>query len=66
MKLHYSSCGQNGHLSGNCFRTLGYPEWWGEPPRARINSGRGRGYAGGSFRPSEAARAHAVQVAVPA
>lgn len=39
MKLHCSSCGRNGHLASNCFRTLGYPDWWGELPRDHINSG---------------------------
>lgn len=25
--LFCSSCGRNGHLAENCFRTLGFPEW---------------------------------------
>lgn len=31
-KMVCSSCGRKGHLSDGCFRTIGYPEWWGEQP----------------------------------
>ncbi|CAA7040888.1 unnamed protein product [Microthlaspi erraticum] len=28
-----TSCGKNGHLAENCFRSIGYPPWWGDRPR---------------------------------
>ena len=46
MKLTCTSCGRKGHLATNCFRTLGYPEWWGDRPRGRLSPGTRRG--GGS------------------
>ena len=38
-------CNRTGHLSDSCFAVIGYPEWWGERPRARTTLGRGRGGA---------------------
>ncbi|KAF2569322.1 hypothetical protein F2Q68_00025385 [Brassica cretica] len=43
MKLTCTSCGRKGHLASNCFRTLGYHEWWGDWPRARLSSATRRG-----------------------
>ena len=67
MKLTCTSCGRKGHLATNCFRTLGYPEWWGDRPRGGLSPANGRG--GGtsttaSRSPStDLAKAHAVTLA---
>ncbi|KAL1222697.1 hypothetical protein V5N11_004448 [Cardamine amara subsp. amara] len=29
------SCGRTGHTAEQCFRTIGYPPWWGDRPRNR-------------------------------
>lgn len=29
------SCGRTGHMAEQCFRTIGYPTWWGDRPRNR-------------------------------
>ena len=61
MKLTCTSCGRKGHLTSNCFRTLGYPEWWGDRPRARLSSATGRGTNTTTQRSStDLARANAV------
>ena len=52
MKLTCTSCGRKGHLATNCFRTLGYLEWWGDRPRGRLPSGNGLGISTTSYRPS--------------
>ena len=40
-------CHRSGHASNSCFAVIGYPEWWGERPRTRGVSGRGRGVTSG-------------------
>lgn len=48
-----TSCGRLGHEATMCFRVIGFPPWWGDRPRNRINvqaanggtTGRGRGSA---------------------
>ncbi|CAL9217330.1 unnamed protein product [Arabidopsis halleri] len=30
-------CGRTGHIADNCFRKIGYPEWWGENPKPNSN-----------------------------
>ncbi|KAL1193369.1 hypothetical protein V5N11_003867 [Cardamine amara subsp. amara] len=32
-------CGKQGHAAENCFRKIGYPEWWGEQNNGRSGSG---------------------------
>ena len=59
MKLTCTSCGRKGHLATNCFRTLGYPEWWGDRPRGRLSPGNGRG--GGSS--TAASRSSSIDLA---
>lgn len=29
------TCGRTGHVAEQCFRTIGYPPWWGDRPRNR-------------------------------
>ena len=36
-------CNKTGHEASSCFQLIGYPEWWGERPKATRNAGRGRG-----------------------
>ncbi|KAG7543542.1 Integrase catalytic core [Arabidopsis thaliana x Arabidopsis arenosa] len=36
-------CQRPGHASNSCFAVVGYPEWWGDRPRSRVVTGRGRG-----------------------
>ena len=47
-----SCCGKTGHDAKGCFQIIGYPDWWGDRPRAEAGSseprqgapgGRGRG-----------------------
>ncbi|CAL9232472.1 unnamed protein product, partial [Arabidopsis halleri] len=48
-----SHCGKTGHDKSQCYKIVGYPEWWNEPshPNAgRGNSGRGRGSTRGRGR----------------
>ncbi|XP_012830557.1 PREDICTED: uncharacterized protein LOC105951653 [Erythranthe guttata] len=35
-------CGKSGHESNACYQVIGYPEWWGDRPRERERSDRGR------------------------
>ncbi|XP_020883385.1 uncharacterized protein LOC110229020 [Arabidopsis lyrata subsp. lyrata] len=30
-------CGRTGHIADNCFRKIGYPEWWGENTKQNSN-----------------------------
>ena len=62
MKLTCASCGRKGHLATNCFRTLGYPEWWGDRPRGVLTQSNGRGASASTPRSSstDLARANAV------
>ncbi|CAL9239421.1 unnamed protein product [Arabidopsis halleri] len=30
-------CGRTGHIAENCFRKIGYPEWWGENLKSNTN-----------------------------
>lgn len=47
-----SVCGRAGHEASACFKVIGYPEWWGDRPKHRVDirgsqttsAGRGRGY----------------------
>ncbi|KAH9781145.1 retrovirus-related pol polyprotein from transposon RE1 [Citrus sinensis] len=34
-------CNKTGHETSYCFQLIGYPEWWGERPKATRNAGRG-------------------------
>lgn len=51
-KQQCSACGRTGHEASACFKVIGYPEWWGDRPKYRIDNrgsqaatnGRGRGY----------------------
>lgn len=64
-KMLCTSCGKRGHLADGCFRTLGYPEWWGDRPKGRQNMGRGREAGAGTASLQnryEPPRANAVQV----
>ncbi|KAH9672345.1 hypothetical protein KPL70_017686 [Citrus sinensis] len=36
-------CNKIGHEESSCFQLIGYPEWWGERPKATRNAGCGRG-----------------------
>lgn len=36
-------CNRSGHSTDSCFAVIGYPEWWGDRPRARSVQGRPRG-----------------------
>lgn len=47
-------CNRTGHEAENCFKLIGYPDWWGErkiegkgsgraKPQHQIGNGRGRG-----------------------
>ena len=36
-------CNKTGHKASSCFQLIGYPEWWGERPKATRNAGRGCG-----------------------
>ena len=38
-----SHCNRTGHDSNNCFKIIGYPEWWGDRPREDKLTGQGRG-----------------------
>ncbi|KAG7585027.1 GAG-pre-integrase domain [Arabidopsis thaliana x Arabidopsis arenosa] len=53
-KITCSNCGRTGHVAENCFRRIGYPEWWGEgkPPRNKTgnNSFKGNQNSGGAVR----------------
>lgn len=62
MKLTCTSCGRKGHLASNCFRTLGYPEWWGDRPRARLSSATGRGTNTTQRSSTDLARANVVSL----
>ncbi|KAH9705237.1 retrovirus-related pol polyprotein from transposon RE1 [Citrus sinensis] len=42
-------CNKTGHEASSCFQLIGYPEWWGERPKATRNAGR---VATGSNNPS--------------
>ena len=57
MKLLCSSCGRKGHLATNCFRSLGYPDWWGDRPRGRFQTSNGQGTSSPSSRQPSAAPA---------
>ncbi|KAH9689145.1 hypothetical protein KPL70_015385 [Citrus sinensis] len=35
-------CNKTRHEASSCFQLIGYPEWWGERPKATRNAGRGR------------------------
>ena len=35
-------CNRNGHSSKSCFAVIGYPEWWGDHPRARTVTSKNR------------------------
>jgi len=37
---HYN---RTGHDSNNCFKIIGYPEWWGDRPREDKLAGEGQG-----------------------
>ena len=63
--LHCSSCGKKGHTSDNCFKTIGYPEWWADKPKGRGSSGRGRGTRMTQTR-SETQRLNSAQTLVTA
>lgn len=63
-RLLCSSCGRNGHLAENCFRTLGYPDWWGDRPRNKNTPGRGDGNS--TSRGTSASRAPSTNQAPPA
>lgn len=39
-------CNRAGHSSDSFYAVIGYPEWWGDRPRSRTFSGRGRGRGG--------------------
>ena len=61
-------CNKTGHKASSCFQLIGYPEWWGERPKAMRNAGRGRGNSrqnSGNNRRGRGglARANAAQVA---
>ncbi|KAG7579359.1 Integrase catalytic core [Arabidopsis thaliana x Arabidopsis arenosa] len=51
-------CGRTRHIADNCFRKIGYPEWWGENPKSNSNfrnkqgnnSGKGNSNYGGAGR----------------
>ncbi|KAG7536884.1 Ribonuclease H-like superfamily [Arabidopsis suecica] len=51
-------CGCTGHISDNCFRKIGYPDWWGENSKSNSNfrnkqgnnSGKGNSNYGGAGR----------------
>ena len=48
-----SHCGKTGHEKSQCYKIVGYPEWWNEPSSStagRGNSGRGRGSSRGRGR----------------
>ncbi|XP_056846267.1 uncharacterized protein LOC130497478 [Raphanus sativus] len=64
MKLLCSSCNRKGHLAANCFRSLGYPEWWGDRPRARLQTS-GRGTSTPVSRQQSAAPARANAITLP-
>ncbi|KAH9705236.1 retrovirus-related pol polyprotein from transposon RE1 [Citrus sinensis] len=32
-------CNKTGHEASSCFQLIGYPEWWGERPKATRNAG---------------------------
>lgn len=59
-KLRCTSCGNRGQLAVSCFRTVGYPEWWGDRPKGKPNTSRGRG-AAPAQRLVETPRANTVQ-----
>ncbi|KAH9668923.1 hypothetical protein KPL70_021579 [Citrus sinensis] len=61
-------CNKTGHEASSCFQFIGYPEWWGERPKATRNAGRGRGNSqqnGGNNRRGRGgpAQANTAQVA---
>ena len=33
-----SACGRAGHEASACFKVIGYPEWWGDRPKYRIDN----------------------------
>ncbi|CAL9242443.1 unnamed protein product [Arabidopsis halleri] len=51
-------CGLTSHISDNCFRKIGYPDWWGENSKSNSNfrnkqgnnSGKGNSNYGGAGR----------------
>jgi len=43
-----SNCGRKGHTSENCFRLIGYPEWYEEKQKNRMGSSRGNSASGAS------------------
>lgn len=46
-----SHCGRVGHEKSQCFKIVGYPEWYHEQtPSGRVSSGRGRGSNRGRVR----------------
>ncbi|XP_010548392.1 PREDICTED: uncharacterized protein LOC104819828 isoform X2 [Tarenaya hassleriana] len=59
-----SNCGRAGHVAENCFKLIGFPDWWGDRPRNR--AGRGRGHTApmhtGDRSNIPAARANATTV----
>ncbi|CAA7029625.1 unnamed protein product [Microthlaspi erraticum] len=63
-RLLCSSCGRNGHVAENCFRTPGYPDWWGDRPRNKNTLGRGGGNS--TSRGTSACRAPSTNQAPPA
>ena len=61
-------CNKTGHEVSSCFQLIGYPEWWGERPKATRNASRGRSNSrqnGGNDGRGRGgpARANAAQVA---
>ncbi|CAE6218812.1 unnamed protein product [Arabidopsis arenosa] len=32
-----TTCGRTGHIADNCFRKIGYPDWWVENPKQNSN-----------------------------
>ncbi|CAN7024392.1 unnamed protein product [Brassica rapa subsp. trilocularis] len=43
-------CNRNGHSPDSCFAVIGYPEWWGDRPRARTVTNKPRGGSNGGGR----------------
>ncbi|CAH9134222.1 unnamed protein product [Cuscuta epithymum] len=59
--LVYSYCKYTGHDVNSCFELKGYPDWWGDRPRADTkNAGRGKGIPKGTGRDKSMAKAHAA------
>ena len=41
-----SNCGWKGHTSENCFRLIGYPEWYEEKQKNKLSASRGNSSSG--------------------